>query len=108
MPKYPNNRNAVLTEQSHSQILEKRGLKKLTFKRSKSFEKLVGLEFDLREEHVWSQGDNLLKLSYRYYGSPDFWWVIGIVNGKPTDANFAIGDIVYIINNPNSVVEAVR
>ena len=108
MPRYPNNKDAILTNQTHFEILERRGLKKLTLKRTKSFQNLVGLEFDIREEHLWSYGDNLLKLSYKYYGTGDYWWGIGITNGKPTDANFEIGDVVYIISNPNSVVEAIR
>lgn len=108
MPKYPNPRNAVLTEHTHFEILEKRGIKKLRFQRLKSFDKLTGVEFNLREEHVWSFGDNLMKLSQRYYGSQEFWWVIGLVNGKPTDSHYSNGDVVYIIDNPNLIVEAIR
>ena len=47
-------------------------------------------------EHVWKKGDKLYKLSQRYYGNIDNWWVIALYNNKPTDAHFSVGDVIQI------------
>ena len=36
------------------------------------------------------------KLSQQYYGNSEYWWVIGLFNGKPTDAHMEMGDIIKI------------
>lgn len=38
----------------------------------------------------------MYKLSNKYYGSPDYWWLIAWYNKKPTDSHFKVGDPVYI------------
>ena len=38
-------------------------------------------------EHVWTKTDKLHHLSRRYYGTNDYWWIIGLVNDKPTDGH---------------------
>jgi len=108
MPSYPNNNDAILTDATHFSILERRGRKFVKFKRTKMFDKLSNLELEVLEEHVWSKVDKLFKLSIQYYGTKEFWWVIGIINKKPTDAHYQIGDVVYIPSNPGAVAEALR
>jgi hypothetical protein len=46
--------------------------------------------------HIWSNGDNLSKLSDYYYNDYKKWWIIAQFNMRPTDAQYRIGDIVYI------------
>ena len=48
------------------------------------------------EEHYWSAGDKYYKLSYKYYGTQNDWWVIARFNGKPTEADLKIGDKLII------------
>ena len=48
------------------------------------------------EEHYWSVGDKYYKLSYKYYGTQNDWWVIARFNGKPTEADITIGDKLLI------------
>jgi hypothetical protein len=48
------------------------------------------------EEHFWAAGDKYFKLSYKYYGSQNDWWIIARFNGKPTDADLKIGDRLVI------------
>ncbi len=48
------------------------------------------------EEHYWSVGDNYFKLATKYYGDRKDWWVIARFNGKPTNADVAIGDRLVI------------
>lgn len=56
-------------------------------------------------EEVWSSSTKLHKLASKYYGDTTIWWVIGIVNGKPTDINWQIGDIVKIPTDPSLVIK---
>ncbi len=46
--------------------------------------------------HIWSGGDRYFKLAYKYYGDPEFWWVIAFYNQKPTEFHLNFGDVVYI------------
>ena len=47
-------------------------------------------------EHYWASGDRFYKLSYKYYGNRDDWWVIARFNGKPTEADLTIGEKILI------------
>ena len=47
-------------------------------------------------EVMWTTGDRLWKLAHNHYGSPKYWWVIGLFNNKPTDSHFKVGDTVYL------------
>jgi hypothetical protein len=55
---------------------------------------------------TWSIETKLYKLSQKYYGSPDLWWVIGYYNNKPTDANWTPGDEVIIPLPVNRILKA--
>tara|TARA_R100000152_G_C6628339_1_gene76753 strand:+ start:30 stop:374 length:345 start_codon:yes stop_codon:yes gene_type:complete len=48
------------------------------------------------EVEIWKVGDRLFKYADKYYGSPKNWWVIAWYNGKPTEADFKLGDRVFI------------
>ena len=58
-------------------------------------------EEELREDLedfqvVYKLGDRLYKFAHKYYGNPEYWWIIAWYNNKPTDSHFRIGDTVYI------------
>jgi len=48
------------------------------------------------EEAYWQPGDRLDKLASRVYGNPTYWWIIARYNGKPTDAHYRAGDLIYM------------
>ena len=48
------------------------------------------------KEHYWSSSDRLFKLSLKYYGTTKDWWIISRFNGKPTEADFVVGDRILI------------
>jgi len=108
MPKFLDDKIAILNSDSYKEVFEKRGLKFIRIRRTKNFSKLVGVDFEVRNEHIWTTSDSLFKLSNRYFGNYDFWWTISMINGKPTDAHYSIGDIVYIPKNPSKIVELMR
>jgi hypothetical protein len=108
MPKFLDDKVAILNSDSYKEVFEKRGLKFIRIRRTKDFSKLVGQDFEIAEEHVWTSTDSLFKLSYRFFGEYDLWWTIAMINGKPTDAHYSIGDIVYIPKNPDRIMEMMR
>ena len=107
MPNYTNKKIATLPKELFFEPLEERGRNDVKITRTKTFEALAGLEFEVMTEHVWSSYDKLFKLSNKYYGTPDLWWVIGIANSKPTDGHYSIGDVVLIPRNPNLIAGAI-
>ena len=45
---------------------------------------------------IWKVGDRLFKYADKHYGAPKKWWVIAWYNGVPSEADFQIGQTVYI------------
>ena len=56
--------------------------------------------------HVWSHGDRLWKLAAEHYGDGRLFWLIGLVNSKPTDSHYTLGDLVLIPKPLNLVLAA--
>lgn len=48
------------------------------------------------KQHIWTVGDRYYKLSHKYYGDVNDWWIIAGYNKKPTEAHVFLGDILYI------------
>ena len=108
MPKFLSDESSILDNLLYSEVYERKGRKFLTIRRTVDFSTYQDLEVEISREHLWSFGDNLAKLSVSAYGSIDNWWVIGLVNKKPTDAHYKIGDVVYIPTSPTSIKERLR
>ena len=105
MPKYLDTSKATIEKHLFFEILEKRDRKKIVINRTKNFKNLQGLEFDILTEHPWKSTDKLFKLSNQYYGTIEYWWVIGLVNRKPTDGHCSIGDVLFIPRDPVAIAE---
>tara|TARA_R100001443_G_C3223787_1_gene146636 strand:+ start:55 stop:384 length:330 start_codon:yes stop_codon:yes gene_type:complete len=101
MPYY-NNRQRVkrLDKKELQSFLEKRNLDTIIFRENFIFNN-VDTEDYFFIEHVWGHGDRLFKLARKYLGSFKNYWIIGLFNKKPTDANYKPGDIVYIPTRPS-------
>lgn len=108
MPTYPDQEIMLLNFDSYFELMEKRGIKVFRLRRTQTFEKTREIELIVSNEHTWSYGDNLRKLSNFYYSDAKYWWVLGFVNKKPTDAHFKIGDVLLVPENPQSVIGALR
>lgn len=107
MPKYRNNGKGIIDNDHYQNLKDERGIKVLKIMRTKTFENLQGFEFEIMLEHVWTKTDKLHHLSRRYYGTNDYWWIIGLVNDKPTDGHYKIGDLVRIPRKPGEILEAI-
>lgn len=108
MPIYPNSENAIIFDDHYKNLMDKKNRKVLRIKRTQTFEGLQGFEFDILTKHVWTKTDKLFHLSRKFYGTNDYWWIIGLLNGKPTDGHYSIGDEVLIPRKPLRVLEAIE
>ena len=45
---------------------------------------------------VWGATDKLYNVANKYYGSPEYWWVIAWYNKKASEAEFKVGDQFYL------------
>lgn len=91
----------------YEKILERRGVKKISHFGTEIFsfdDSVEQYPFEFIE-YIWNEGDRLYKLSNKYYNTIEFWWVIGLVNQKPTDSHFEVGDLVLI---PDPLEEALN
>jgi hypothetical protein len=94
-----NNRDIKLNKSPlYKELLDNRGIRKLQQYTSANVEPLtseqaITIEYDT---HVWKTGSRLYKLSERYYGNAEYWWLIAWYNNKPTESHFKMGDVVYI------------
>ncbi|MHA2350690.1 MAG: hypothetical protein ACXADL_13795 [Candidatus Thorarchaeota archaeon] len=56
---------------------------------------------------VWGATDKLYNVSAKYYGSPEYWWVIAWYNQKASEAEFKVGDEYYVPLPLDEVLEYV-
>lgn len=48
------------------------------------------------EPYIWKDTDRFYKISYQFYKSPKYWWIIPFMNKKALESDFRAGDVVYI------------
>ena len=99
MPKYRNQPKVVNREDQYSEVFENRGVKQIRQYLTKYFNVDFANENIECVEHPWSKGDRYYKLAYQYYNSYDYWWIIAIYNGKPTEAHIKYGQVIKIPTN---------
>ena len=47
-------------------------------------------------KYIWTYGDRYYKLADKHYGDVNYWWVIALYNGYPTEATIKPGDMIHI------------
>jgi nucleoid-associated protein YgaU len=47
-------------------------------------------------KHIWTYGDRFYKLAHQFYSDVNYWWVIALFNGYPTEATVKPGDMILI------------
>lgn len=105
--RYQNRDLLITNKEKYDNIIKKRITTNIVYYESPDFyfdESVKEYPFSFTRE-VWKHGDKLYKFSNRYYGETQFWWVIGLVNQKPTDSDFKIGDSVLIPTPLSEVLE---
>lgn len=106
MPKYKKQTTGKNSNPRYKDMFDKRGVPFIKQTRTMPF---TGLDFDtiLVTDYVWKQKDSLHKLSQLFYNTFEYWWVIGLINKKPTDAHYSIGDIIQIPSNPELITDSI-
>jgi nucleoid-associated protein YgaU len=108
MPRFYDDKAATLDQDLYFEVFEKKGVKFLRIRRTKDFSDLSGLQLEVLEEHIWTQGDSFWKLAQKYYNNVSLWWTISMVNKKPTDGHCNIGDVIMIPRDAYRIAEAMR
>ncbi len=101
-------RNLLINDlEEYKDILTKKGVQEIeqydTLERE-VYEKEV---YDSIEtfKHIWKIGDMYWRLSSRFYGDPQYWWVIASFNNRPTEHHNKAGDTIKI---PISLADALQ
>jgi hypothetical protein len=96
--RYENSALLVNKSEIYEKLLKERNVKKINQYGTQT------LFYPTREEraqlniaqHIWSSTDKFWRLSEKYYGDPQYWWVIAFYNEKPTELDVSSGDIILI------------
>jgi len=59
-------------------------------------------------DHVIEAGQRLDVLAYKYYGDPDYWWVIALANRIIDPFSLTVGQLIRIPSNVLDVLNKVR
>lgn len=107
MDRYKNSKKVFNDLDFYDKQLESRNLKNITHFRpspnmsiSESYLKSLSYIYD-----TWKSDTKLYKLAASYYGDRTLWWLIGLVNNKPTDSSWKIGDRVKIPVNSLDILK---
>lgn len=99
MPIYKRFTQSTLSEKQKEFLKQIRNIENTKYYENYVFSRdFIFQEYGVKE-HVWSHGDKLYKLAYRYFGDRNLFWIIGLFNNKPTDSHYSYGDVVYIPND---------
>jgi len=103
MPKYGIRKTRTTDSEIHEDLLERRDVNFIEHFDPFEFSKKITRSYYAIREHVWSKGDRLFKLSSKYYGTSEYWWIIALWNGKPTDIQYEYGAVVQIPFPPRKI-----
>jgi|TARA_R110000822_G_scaffold8302_2_gene32835 hypothetical protein len=95
MPIYQDSLVTTNNTTLYKKMLKDRGVLSIKQFRTKYFNKIDMSQIP-NTEYVWRKNDKLIRLSNRFFGTKDYWWIIGYFNQKPTDAHYETGDVLYI------------
>ena len=91
MPDYIWRETFLNDDDNYFDVFEKREVQAITQYDTVLFNKRIIKESFSVRMHLWKHGDKFYKLASMYYGSNEFWWIIALWNGKPTDAHCEYG-----------------
>ena len=93
------NRDLLVNDsEEYSVFLKKRGLQSVQHLSTMKLYELETYEKARLQvvKHVIEFGDRMFKLSHKYYGDTQYWWLIAWYNKRPTDFHLKPGDTVEI------------
>jgi len=108
MPNRFSNRGTIdLTKADmFQQIKQRRSLDAVSLYSTAKFKKISDLELEDLEyqSYIWARGDRFYKLAADFYENPDFWWVIALFNGTPTEQHVGLGEEIFIPLEPEIII----
>jgi len=95
MSRYNRNKVAFNDLIEYKELLDKRGVKRIEQYRTTPLKdmNIDGIECVI---HTFGDGDSFWKLSTKFYGDPQYWYIIARFNNAPTEASVSIGDQIRI------------
>ena len=110
MSRYRSLLTKINSHEQYEKLLEDRGVKKIEYYPTPQRDVVEEEMFNLMEvySYTWKFGDLYSKLSSRFYGDPQYWWVIASFNKKPTEAHLSIGDVIKIPTNLADALQVVE
>tara|TARA_A100001011_G_C14311773_1_gene845959 strand:+ start:1068 stop:1400 length:333 start_codon:yes stop_codon:yes gene_type:complete len=105
--RYTKTKIFVNDEEYYQYLFEKRGIKIATHYETPKLRNPTIAERTslLTDSHIWSYGDRLSNLAYKYYGNVTYWWVIAWYNGVAMEAEIVNGDLLEIPVNLRKTLE---
>jgi nucleoid-associated protein YgaU len=96
--RYEGSATFINSNDLYHNVLKKRNVKQITQFETKSLKYPTEEEMSnlLISNHAWTRGDSYTKLAHKSYGDSRLWWVIAHFNQKPLQSEVDFGDIVYI------------
>ena len=97
------------TEQYRS-VFEDRGVRNIT---QYATPEKVAYEEDVYDSidyvlYTWTFGDMYWRLSTRFFGDPQYWYVIAAFNERPTESHNRVGDVLKIPTNLADALQVVQ
>ncbi len=108
--RYRKRKILINNDASYNEQFKNRGVRSIEhFETAEfSYPKAVDLEGVTIQTENYSIGDRYFKFAQKYYGDPNYWWVIAHYNQKPTENLFNVGDIVYIPTPLTKILEIIE
>jgi len=96
--RYDNREERFNEAELYYEILSKRGVKRVKQYLTPEIHTLTVTERKnlTTIQHVWKTGDRFYKLAHKYYGEPEYWWIIPWYNQMPTENHVNLGQIILI------------
>ena len=110
MSRYNSRLTAINDLKEYKDLLDIRGVKAIEQYRTISKEVYEDEDYEDIEtiQHTWKFGDMYWRLSSRYYGDSQYWWVIASFNKRPTEHLNKIGDVIEIPINLADALQVVE
>ena len=96
--RYNNRQKRFNNSELYYEILSKRGVKQIRQYLTPEIKTLTAAERShiTTVQHIWKTGDRFYKLAHKYYGNPEYWWIIPWYNQMPTENHVNLGQIILI------------
>ncbi len=107
MSRYDKRKIAFNDFYKEEEIFDKRGVEKIDQFTTPKFKNPTQEELDRIEFffYTFKQGDRFFKLARKFFNDPSLWYLIAILNKRPTEAHIKPGEKIKI---PTNVIQAIE